>query len=278
MPPLLLVVENDEATRRLLKVIFTRNGFVVDAVSDGDQARGLLQRIPYSAVVLDLMLPVISGFDLLAFLANERPEALNHILVVSSAPQSQLDRVHNDFGTRSLRKPFDIAEITAVVQSLSLDHAGTESLSMEQEFMRRAVVAGAKAGVVIALSRSGTELDLVTDFGYRQEDVDRFFPLACDGQYPLCAAYRLGRSVWLASLNMAAAEYPQLAPVWEANHSHAIAALPLIADGHVFGAVGFSFHDTRSFMEADRRVFEDIATFVARELTASFRGHSATGA
>ena len=55
-------------------------------------------------------------------------------------------------------------------------------------------------------------------------------------------------------------------PVFRANHSFALAAIPLIHDGKVFGAAGWSFRDPRPFSEQERQQFEAIATILASEL------------
>ena len=63
MKPLLLVVENDSGTRRLLDVFLRRESFDVDPVSTGSEALLLLERIDYAAVVLDLLIPGRTGGD-----------------------------------------------------------------------------------------------------------------------------------------------------------------------------------------------------------------------
>jgi GAF domain-containing protein len=84
-----------------------------------------------------------------------------------------------------------------------------------------------------------------------------------DTQYPICAAMRNAKSIWIASLNLAAAEYPLLVPVWQRGMSKAIAAIPLVRDGAVIGAAGWSFHQPRQFAERERATFTAIAESVA---------------
>src|SRR5688500_13843205 len=54
MLPRALVVEDDLSTRDALRLIVEGEGFQVDAVGDGEQALGLLERQNYSVILLDI--------------------------------------------------------------------------------------------------------------------------------------------------------------------------------------------------------------------------------
>jgi len=56
-----LIVEDDAATRALLADLVSSAGFETDIAADGELAVGLLTRNSYDVVVLDLILPKISG-------------------------------------------------------------------------------------------------------------------------------------------------------------------------------------------------------------------------
>lgn len=60
-----LVVEDDELLGDALRVGLTQVGYSVDWVKDGQQADSALSLEPYSAVVLDLGLPQLSGMEVL---------------------------------------------------------------------------------------------------------------------------------------------------------------------------------------------------------------------
>ncbi len=62
----ILVVEDDADTRELITEILSSQGFAVAAASDGVQARALVASTLPELVLLDLVLPKVSGFDLLA--------------------------------------------------------------------------------------------------------------------------------------------------------------------------------------------------------------------
>ena len=67
-----LLVEDDDATRQVERRMLERAGWTVDEAADGRAALARLHAAPPDAIVLDLVLPVLDGFELLAALrANE---------------------------------------------------------------------------------------------------------------------------------------------------------------------------------------------------------------
>ena len=247
MKPLLLVVENDSGTRRLLEIFLRRESFDADAVATGNEALLLLERVDYSAVVLDLLIPGRTGRDVLADIAARRPALLERIVVISSATEAHLRDVHGRYPQVAvLRKPFDLAELLVAVQERVARHASPQPGDLTQAFLRRSVVVGAKAGLI--LRREDDTLELVSAFGYRPGVIEPFFPLSPDAPYPICAAVRHARPVWLPALNgAAAAEYPMLVPIWRENGTSALAAVPVVDGGRAAGVLGWSFSEPRGF-------------------------------
>ena len=62
----LLVVDDDDATRRGLSQLLANAGFTVDDASDGAEALNKINSNNYSVVLLDIQLPGIGGLDILA--------------------------------------------------------------------------------------------------------------------------------------------------------------------------------------------------------------------
>ena len=163
-----------------------------------------------------------------------------------------------------LRKPFDLRELTdAVVRAASDREHGPRTIA--SEFCRLSIVNGAKAGVVFVADRDAAKLNLIRSFGYSPDMIERFVPIAADAPYPACTAFRCGCQVWLNSPMVATSEYPALSTVWRENHSYAMAALPLMREGKVIGAAGWSFREPRPFSEQERQRFEAIASILSTE-------------
>jgi CheY-like chemotaxis protein len=259
MKPLLLVVENDSGTRRLLEIFLRRESFDTDPIATGNEALLLLERVDYSAVVLDLLIPGRTGRDVLADIAAHRPALLERIVVISSATEAHLRDVRGRYPPVAvLRKPFDLDELLVAVRERVARHESPQPCDLTQTFVRRSVVGGAKAGLI--LRHRGDTLELVSAFGYPPGVVEGFFPLSPDAPYPICAAVRHARPVWLSALNSAAAaEYPVLVPIWRENGTSALAAVPVLAGERAAGVFGWSFSEPRGFDAAEQAHFTAIA-------------------
>jgi len=80
----ILVVEDDVATREMIVELVTVHGYAVNTASDGAEARASVARSLPELVILDLVLPKMSGFDLLAeWRANPRTSELSVFVLTS---------------------------------------------------------------------------------------------------------------------------------------------------------------------------------------------------
>ena len=117
MKPLALVIENDGGTRKLLDVLLTRAGMEVDLVSSGSDALILLAHARYDVLFIDLLLPGTSGMQVLEWIAREHPPLLARAIVLSSAPEVQLQQVRDAWPqVHVIRKPFEVADIGNVIR------------------------------------------------------------------------------------------------------------------------------------------------------------------
>ena len=66
----LLVVDDDDRIRELLKAFLTRSGFRVSAASGGDAARRLLEALDFDLAILDVMMPGEDGLSLAAWIRS----------------------------------------------------------------------------------------------------------------------------------------------------------------------------------------------------------------
>lgn len=112
-----LVVEDDLAIRRLVKMVLERHGYRVDVASDGIEAENRLQSSQYDAIVLDLMMPRLDGFAFLAHLQDQDPRRLKKIIVTSAASPSLIQERLRVAPFDVLPKPFDIAELAERVRA-----------------------------------------------------------------------------------------------------------------------------------------------------------------
>ncbi|MDQ6799832.1 MAG: response regulator, partial [Acidobacteriota bacterium] len=69
----ILVVDDDDAIRTLLLTILRRRGMVVDTAKNGAEALRKLGQCAYAVMLLDLMMPITSGWQVLEKLATFAP-------------------------------------------------------------------------------------------------------------------------------------------------------------------------------------------------------------
>jgi len=112
-----LVVEDDERVSSFVGRGLTSEGFAVDLARDGRDAFHQATHEPYDAMVLDLLIPFMDGFEVLDQI---RKRGCNVPVLVLSAKDGVEDRVRGlDAGADDyLVKPFNIAELTARLRAL----------------------------------------------------------------------------------------------------------------------------------------------------------------
>lgn len=72
----ILVVDDDESLRRVTQVQLTHLGYQVTGAAGGQEALEALERMPQDLVITDLMMPGMSGLDLLRRIRTEYPEII----------------------------------------------------------------------------------------------------------------------------------------------------------------------------------------------------------
>jgi DNA-binding NtrC family response regulator len=112
-----LVVEDDAAIRRLVKMVLEREGYRVEVASDGLEAVLKLGVMEYAAIILDLMMPNLDGFVLLETLAINDPIRLRRIIVTSAASPAVIRERMKGKPFDVLPKPFDLDDLTRIVRT-----------------------------------------------------------------------------------------------------------------------------------------------------------------
>ena len=115
MRPRALVVEDENVTRKLLRQLLLNVGCDVDEATDGAQAIDMLAVEKYSVILLDIVLPKLSGTDVMDFLREQDPEALERVIVVTGL---NVEEIRTLFPTvcHALGKPVIPTRLLASVQ------------------------------------------------------------------------------------------------------------------------------------------------------------------
>ncbi len=110
-----LVVDDDHSIRRLIRTLLTRAGFESEEAQNGDEALRMMKENSYRIILLDLMMPVVNGFEVLEWLEEHSPEHLQCVIVTTAAADRDISRLRRDAVFSVLRKPFDLAELVETV-------------------------------------------------------------------------------------------------------------------------------------------------------------------
>lgn len=117
----ILVVDDDDAIRTLIATVLRRRGLAVDDARDGREALGRIVERPYALIVLDLMMPRMSGYDLLSYLDKQAESTRPLVLVLTAGVEPKpIDR---SFVVGTMHKPFDIELLVDTVMACVVSSA-----------------------------------------------------------------------------------------------------------------------------------------------------------
>ena len=114
MPLRLMIVEDDESLVELLRYNFVAAGYAVETVMHGDEAEARLKEALPDLLILDWMLPGLSGIELCRRL-RQKPHTQSLPLIMLTARSEEADRVRG-FETGAddyVVKPFSVNELVA---------------------------------------------------------------------------------------------------------------------------------------------------------------------
>lgn len=119
MIPNVLVVEDEDALAALLQYNLDKEGYRVSLAADGEEALMLVDERPPDLVVLDWMLPKVSGVEVCRRL-RARPETRNLPIIMLTARGEESDRIRGlDTGADDyVVKPFSMSELAARIRAV----------------------------------------------------------------------------------------------------------------------------------------------------------------
>src|SRR3954469_15719434 len=115
-PPLILVVDDEQSYRDALSVALQREGFLVETAADGTEAIARFDATKPALVLLDVMLPKISGIDV----CRELRSRSRVPIIMVTAKTSEIDAVVGlEIGADDyVTKPFRLRELIARVRAV----------------------------------------------------------------------------------------------------------------------------------------------------------------
>jgi DNA-binding response OmpR family regulator len=123
-----LVVDDDATIRNLLGAVLKRFGFTCDFAADGAVALEQLALHDYTILLLDLMMPNVDGFGVMAEM--RRRGNATPIVVITAAGPRRIHALDLSMVAGVLNKPFELSDlldtISAICDSGELDHRADE--------------------------------------------------------------------------------------------------------------------------------------------------------
>ena len=107
--PLVLLVDDDEDIRDVVRDVLESAGYAVELASDGAMALARLERPPFpSLIVLDLMMPVVDGVTFVRELESRASPCGIPILFSTALPRTVVSTLDLPAYCALVRKPFDL--------------------------------------------------------------------------------------------------------------------------------------------------------------------------
>ncbi|HOO96711.1 MAG TPA: response regulator [Caldisericia bacterium] len=119
-----LVVEDELAIAKLIKYVLENADFEVTLVTEGASALKEIDRETPDIMILDLMLPTFSGFDVMKSLnESDRIGTFPIVVLTCRGQEEDKERALNLGASEFMTKPFSPSGLVAVLRSL-INHSG----------------------------------------------------------------------------------------------------------------------------------------------------------
>ncbi|MGM0507797.1 MAG: response regulator [Fusobacteriota bacterium] len=112
-----LVLDDEMFTRKILQMNLEKEGNKVDLADDVFMGESLVKRNKYDLIIVDLILPIQSGFDFIKIIREiEKNKDTDVIILSSKKLKKDLEKASEYNVKKFIKKPFDIKEIIEIVK------------------------------------------------------------------------------------------------------------------------------------------------------------------
>jgi two-component system response regulator AtoC len=133
----LLVVDDEEPFRRLLKKELSRKGYAVEVACDGAEALRLLRDRNFDVILLDVVMPGIDGVSLMKRLKEDSSAPAIVVLTGKATVETAVEAMKNG-AYDYLTKPYKLDELTIVVdRAYEYSRLSVKNKMLEQELVRK---------------------------------------------------------------------------------------------------------------------------------------------
>lgn len=126
MNPRILVADDDDGLRQLLRLIFAREGFEVFEAASGEQALALAVAVDPAIILLDVMMPGLDGYDVCRRLKSDQRTGDVPVVFVSAAEDVARRNDLQKLGAAAcIQKPIGPRDLVARVKAVMNRRNGT---------------------------------------------------------------------------------------------------------------------------------------------------------
>ncbi|PKR78884.1 DNA-binding response regulator [Halalkalibacillus sediminis] len=127
----ILVVDDEERIRRLLKLYLSREGYEIEEAADGQEALSMSLATDYDAILLDLMLPEMDGVEVCTKLREQKATPV--IMLTAKGEESNRVQGFEVGADDYIVKPFSPREVVLRVKALLRRSSATKFLKTESD-------------------------------------------------------------------------------------------------------------------------------------------------
>ncbi len=119
MQPRILVADDDDGLRQLLRLILAREGFEVFEAASGEQALALAVAVDPAVILLDVMMPGMDGYDVCRRLKSDQRTGNVPVVFVSAAEDMmRRNDLHNLGAAACIQKPIGPRDLVARIKAV----------------------------------------------------------------------------------------------------------------------------------------------------------------
>lgn len=118
MAPKLLVADDEEILRMLIVDTLEDDGYEIDEASDGGEAYNLIQSNDYDLVLLDYMMPEMTGLEVIKKVRDEGKEEVKIMMLTAKAQKKDEEVARQAGANYYISKPFSPVELAEVVEGI----------------------------------------------------------------------------------------------------------------------------------------------------------------
>ena len=129
----ILFIDDESGSRESLTLLFEREGYLVEAVAEGEEALSLLSRKSYDVIITDLFLPGVSGIDILKHV-KEHSLPCNVILITGNASAETAVKAMKEGAFDYITKPLNFEKLKVLVaKAIEKSRLVAENIYLRQQ-------------------------------------------------------------------------------------------------------------------------------------------------